>query len=118
MPITNTANSSPFVNLLTALPGGIEAQERRGQHELVNSTNLPTDCSPEDQAKLEAAGVVFGAVVPDDDIFREATLPQGWQLKATEHSMWSELVDQEGAVRASVFYKAAFYDRSAFMRVR
>jgi hypothetical protein len=29
--------------------------------------------------------------------------------------MWSKLVDQNGSERAAIFYKAAFYDRSAHM---
>src|SRR6185436_8068032 len=32
---------------------------------------------------------------------------------ATDHSMYTDLVDDKGRVRASIFYKAAFYDRKA-----
>ena len=42
-------------------------------------------------------------------------LPAGWKKQATDHSMWSKLLDESGAVVASIFYKAAFYDRIAEM---
>jgi hypothetical protein len=45
-------------------------------------------------------------------------LPDGWQKRATDHDMWSELVDADGVVVASMFYKAAFYDRRAFLRMK
>jgi len=31
--------------------------------------------------------------------------------------MWSYLLDEHGRRRVAIFYKAAFYDRSAFMRL-
>ena len=36
---------------------------------------------------------------------------------ASDHSMWSKLEDENGVEIASIFYKAAFYDMSAFMRL-
>jgi len=60
-------------------------------------------------------GIVFGEKV--DDLFTSVTLPEGWHKEATEHAMWSKLIDDQGRERASIFYKAAFYDRSAFMSI-
>jgi hypothetical protein len=97
-------------------PSAIEAQEARGQQELVNNTQLPVKCSPVLKAKLQYAGVVFGNETPDDKLFCYATLPTGWKKQATGHSMWSELVDDQGVKQAMIFYKAAFYDRDAFMQ--
>jgi len=96
-------------------PGAIERQEAQGQEQLVNSEQLPVNCVGKE--KLEAAGVIFGDPLPDDPLFCEAKLPDGWKKEATDHSMWSKLVDGYGNERASIFYKAAFYDRDAFMRV-
>lgn len=96
-------------------PTAIHAQELRGQQELVNNTQLPVSCPPSLKAQLEAAGVVFGSETPGDSLFCMATLPNGWKKVATDQSMWSRLVDETGAVRASIFYKAAFYDRDAFL---
>ena len=102
-------------NFLTAAtPGGIEAQEAAGQATLCASATLPKEmrgkCTRE---LLEKWGFKFGSDA--DDIFISATLPPGWKKQATDHSMWSRLIDEKGRKRASIFYKAAFYDRSASM---
>lgn len=95
-------------------PGaGIEAQERTGQSQLVHSDRLPAKMG--DQAAYEALGFTFGPVDEDDPLFRPATLPQGWEKRATDHSMGSVIVDTLGRERVSIFYKAAFYDRDAHM---
>ncbi len=44
-------------------------------------------------------------------------LPAGWKKISTDHAMWSNLVDDKGRKRASIFYKAAFYDRSAHLQL-
>lgn len=95
--------------------GAIEHQEKQGQGELVNSHNLPTQVDSESKAALTAAGVVFGPPVEGDEMFCAAILPAGWKKESTDHSMWSKLVDDKGRTRAMIFYKAAFYDRSAHM---
>jgi len=96
-------------------PRAIEAQEKRGQQELVNSAQLPVKCPPDLKAKLTAAGVVFGSGTPGDSLFCSATLPKGWKKVGTDHDMWSHLVDDKGVKQAMIFYKAAFYDRDAFL---
>jgi hypothetical protein len=94
-------------------PGGIEAQEARGQRQFVNSATLPRRCIGCTREQVERMGVVFGADV--DALFVNVTLPDGWSKVPTTHSMWSELRDAGGHVRAGIFYKAAFYDRDAHM---
>jgi hypothetical protein len=94
----------------------IMAMEAAGQAQLVNSDRLPTDAREGDEPYL-ALGFTFGDPDPSDKMFRPATLPPGWSRKATDHSMWSKLVDELGRERVAIFYKAAFYDRSAFMRL-
>lgn len=94
--------------------GYIEAQEARGQRELVESTDLPTDAHGRD-ADFEALGFTFGAPHSGDPLFRPATLPEGWRREGSGHAMWSYIVDNKGRQRVSIFYKAAFYDRKAFM---
>lgn len=93
---------------VAARPGGIEAQEKAGQTELVNSTNMPLEL---DREAFEAVGFKFGN--PIDEVFQEAQLPDGWTRAATYHSMHSDILDEQGRRRVSVFYKAAFYDRRA-----
>lgn len=110
----NTSNTRPedfLVDSITVGTGNaIEMQEAQGQRSFVASETLPMD-GP--KAPLEAAGVKFLHPVEGDPIFQFVQLPEGWKKKATDHAMWSELVDDKGRKRAGIFYKAAFYDRSA-----
>lgn len=105
-----------FGNAMAALlPGGIERQEAEGQRTFVASDSLPVDgIDAKKQAELEAMGFVFGDLM--DGLFIECKLPPGWKKVATNHSMWSELVDDQGKEQAMIFYKAAFYDRKAFIQ--
>lgn len=103
--------------IIASTPGGIEAQEARGQQDFVTSETLP--CKPASyheseesmRQKLESLGIEFVEQV--DDLFWYVHLPKGWTKKPTDHSMWSHLLDEKERKRASIFYKAAFYDRSA-----
>lgn len=122
----------------------IENQEKRGQADVIRNQRLPkmiNDTSlshdiywkgvTDDMDYEERRGIVtrnrieytklqyekMGIKIIDgcDDLFWNVTLPDGWQIKATEHSMWSNLYDDKGRKRANFFYKAAFYDRDAFI---
>jgi hypothetical protein len=55
--------------------------------------------------------------VDGDPLFRQATLPTGWAREGSEHSMGSYIVDELGRRRCSIFFKNAFYDRSANLSV-
>lgn len=106
----------PMMLLFEALITGnssnaIENQEKRGQSDFVNSEVLPKKCNGCNRKQLENIGIVFGKDA--DDIFVYVVLPNGWKKNPTDHSMWSNLVDDKGRKRASIFYKAAFYDRDA-----
>jgi len=101
-------------------PGAIEAQETAGQRELVNSSQLPIKVnSPygiDIREKYQSMGILILDRKKDDDaLFYDVILPKDWKLTATDHSMWSNLIDDEGKIRANIFYKAAFYDRDAFI---
>jgi hypothetical protein len=50
----------------------------------------------------------------NDDLFLNVVLPDGWEVKPTEHSMWNDVIDENGRKRISFFYKGSFYDRDAF----
>jgi hypothetical protein len=117
----NTSKRPNELHLLGMLSEGqtgyIEGMEAAGQRQLVNSDRLPVDTTPGDLAEWKALGFTFGEPDPNDPMFRAATLPVGWSRQPTDHSMWSKLVDEHGRERVSIFYKAAFYDRSAFMRL-
>lgn len=97
--------------LVAATPGGIERQEAMGQASFVGTLGILPKESPRPQ--LEKLGFVFGTDA--DDLFVNVTFPPGWNKKASDHSMWSYLLDDKGRERARIFYKAAFYDRSAHL---
>ncbi len=115
---TEEAINNPLLGLMAGL--NIEGQEKRGQSELVNSCQLPSrhgghgkDGSAFEQ--YEKMGIKVIGLTKGDTMFAEVELPEGWKKRGTGHSMWNELVDDKGRVRATFFYKAAFYDRDAFI---
>lgn len=112
--IRNTTNEDPMVLLVETMgSGGIERQEARGQRELAADSALPT----EGLSSLPAEwGITSLGVRDGDPLFTNVQLPDGWKVQPTGHSMWSDLLDADGKKRAAIFYKAAYYDRRAFIR--
>lgn len=123
IPVGTGADVEPVPTDLAALAGmalGVSAMatvvERDGQRGLVQSqARLPKMMDDEDRKALKKAGVKFGKV-QDDGLFVQAKLPPGWRVLPTDHALWSDLVDDRGRKRASVFYKAAPWDRNASLR--
>ncbi len=116
----NTSDTDPlqFLVASAALGGSsaIDTQSKQGQRSFVASDTLPTDMSLEAKEALESSGVVFHGVVPNDLLFQYCTFPPGWR-KVQDNMYWSNLLDQYNRTRASIFYKAAFYDRSSHLNV-
>jgi hypothetical protein len=109
-----TALNGDLANaLIASTPGGIEQQEAQGQRELVESSIIPKNIRGATREDLTALGFNFGADA--DDLFVTCELPVGWTKRATDHSMHSDLLDEQGRQRAGIFYNAAFYDRCAYM---
>lgn len=52
-----------------------------------------------------------------DPLLAPMFLPEGWERRASDHSLYSYLVDGSGANRVMVMYKGAAHDRDAWMRV-
>lgn len=101
--------------LVAATPGGIQAQESRGQQALVAQCLFPVRIAQRGitHEMLTAKwGITFEPGIVDG-LFYKANLPPGWSIRPTEHSMNSDLVDSQACNRAGIFYKAAFYDRNA-----
>jgi len=112
----NTSKRDPLLHLALAMGGSsgfIEDMEKQGQRELSESEVLPTRGLESCRELIESNGGSIGEPVKGDEIFTSVTLPTGWKIKPTEHAMWSDLLDANGNKRAAMFYKAAFYDRSA-----
>lgn len=74
---------------------------------------LPTEMNKQDRAIFESWGVKFLGPKKDDSLFQRVVMPKGWKIEATDHGMWYKVKDENGFVRASMFYKSAFYDRAA-----
>lgn len=65
--------------------------------------------------KYEEMGI---AIVGDhDDLFYNVRLPEGWKIEDTDHPMWNVLLNDKHEEVATFFYKAAFYDRDAFINL-
>ena len=113
--------STPEMLGIAVGEGRIEASEARGQNDFVNSSTLPmsTGAGVGDSELYKKAfpklGIKVGEVV--DDLFVNVILPSGWTRKGSDHDMWSHLLDENKCERMSIFYKAAFYDRSAYFSV-
>jgi hypothetical protein len=125
--VVNTAKEHPARLLLEAMAnptGHIEAMEARGACELAESDILPAEGLTEFRITYqerwkgwhEKCGIEILGPVEGDEIFLKVKLPAGWKKELTDHSMWTDLLDERGRRRAGVFYKAAFYDRSAHIQ--
>jgi hypothetical protein len=115
MAITKTdTDEANFHWVMGGNPRAIEAQEARGQAQLVATVDkLPSAIRKREQ--WEALGFTFGPPDEKDPLFCAATMPPGWAKRATDHSMWVDVVDDKGRKRGAMFYKAAFYDRHAHL---
>ncbi len=116
---TNTKNNQNPEWLLGGNPNAIEEQESEGQNELIASLQLPRKCnSPygtNTATQYHKMGIKVFTTSKGDDLFLGVKLPDGWKKESTDHSMWNNLVDDKGRIRAKFFYKASFYDRDAFV---
>jgi len=117
--VENTENNPKQEWTIGGNPQAIEAQEARGQEELIESLQLPKKCnSPRGLNASEVyhkMGIKTLTGSKGDDLFIGTKLPKGWKKESTDHAMWNNLIDDEGRNRASIFYKASFYDREAFI---
>ncbi len=101
-------------------PNAIENQEREGQKKLADSnTQLPRKVNSGATDVREAYRKMGITITSEgeDSLFFNVELPTGWEVRPTNHSMWNNLVDDKGVTRATIFYKAAFYDRDAFINI-
>jgi hypothetical protein len=114
--IEDTSARDPLLHVVGAFGGTdryVAEMESAGQRQLVNSDRLPTDIDDRSRKGMLELGFVLGDPDPADPLFMPVTLPEGWSRQGSDHAMGSYIVDQNGRKRVSIFYKAAFYDRSA-----
>lgn len=119
-----TVEQNPELFMLQALVSGgdigsiITDQEAKGQKELSQSQLLPTEGIDDVGVMLRKYGGDVFDPVQGDEIFTHVRLPEGWKIKPFEGSPYhSNLVDSIGRKRAFIYYNAAFYDRSACIKL-
>jgi hypothetical protein len=102
-----------ITNTTGQFTANILAQEAMGQRELIASDQLPIHGIHD--ALCEELGIKILDVPSADPVFCHVKLPNGWQKvpDPKADNRWTLLVDAEGVTKARIFYKAAFYDRSA-----
>jgi hypothetical protein len=95
--------------------GGSQAilnQEARGAAAAREAKHIPKNRSGITDEQLKALG--FDLTGEGDDLFDGAVFPEGWAIESDrEDPRHMVFKDEKGRVRASMFYKAAFYDRYA-----
>jgi hypothetical protein len=121
-PIENTRERDPPIHLFGMVAAGpekyLQDMQAGGQRQLAKSSQIPRDTRGITKEQLTELGFEFPETNrAPDDLFMDATLPAGWSLKPDEGgSYWTYILDTNGLRRFMIFYKAAYYDRSAFMK--
>ncbi|CAN5711925.1 hypothetical protein BH11PAT2_BH11PAT2_08820 [soil metagenome] len=99
----------------------IAEQEVSGRQSFIESDTLPTMIWSGSRNSLEEAGVKFLAIVDDDPKFQYVELPEKWKKiphpTVDGNDFWTCLIDETGATRAEIFFKAGFHAREAWMRI-
>lgn len=93
---------------------GLEAVQNAEQNRARSACRLPIKMYPSKEA-FEDLGFTFEDI--GDNVLCQATLPDGWKLKADGGGYWTYLIDEKGRERGCYFYKGAFYDRSGHMHL-
>ena len=116
--IVNTSRNPRPEWLFGVNSPAIENQEAQGQKEICEAEQLPrTDGGKDLRDRYTKLGVKVLKETKGDDLFYDVTLPKEWKIISTDHSMWSNLVNEKGEIVANIFYKAAFYDRAAHTHI-
>lgn len=101
----------------------IIGQEAEGARSMVVNDVLPRQGTIErhmfdelSKEQIESLGFVLGE--PRDRLFINATFPPGWTKMPSGHNLYTYLLDEQGRQRATIMYKAAFYDEDAWISWR
>ncbi len=94
----------------------IKSQELNGQLDVLSMKLIPRSVGyPATQETIERMGIKITGTL--NDLFFTCEFPEGWKIVPSDGPMWTYLIDKSGNQRASIFYKAAFYDTDAFIKV-
>jgi hypothetical protein len=89
----------------------VDEMGKQKQAQMARAERIPRRCNLKPE-QLEALGFVLGEDT-GDRLFISATLPPGWEIRSSDHYMWSYVHDERGRCRASLFYKPDFWDQDA-----
>lgn len=104
-----------LMDMLDGKKDVVERSEKREQENTVRNERLPIKANGHSiSAEEQYAKMGIEVIGAYDDLFFSVKLPKGWKIEATDHSMWNNLIDLNGKIRATFFFKGAFYDRDAF----
>lgn len=95
------------------MSGEIRNAERRAFSRMLEAGRLPRPQSQADAHALRKMGVRLRG----DGLLLNARLPDGWQAIQTE-DRHGQLLDPQGRVRATLFYKGSVYDTRGHLQVR
>jgi hypothetical protein len=98
-----------------SLDKALDDQQEQAQETFSNSGTLPL-VGTEDRKPWEAMGFKF--TDEKDNLFVRVDMPEGWKFGKQEGGYHSYLLDDQGRSRAYMFYKGAFYDQDAFIRLK
>ncbi len=119
--VENTTKRKSPLDWLLANKNPIQVQEEKSQKELEESLQLPLELNtPHGKNVVELyhkMGIKTFVPSKGDTMFIGVKLPEGWVKKATDHAMWSNLLDSKGRKRASIFYKGSPYDRKSHIDI-
>jgi hypothetical protein len=114
--MTDKDAAGMILKAMIGIPIGqqIEDQEAKGQELVSKLCLIPKDVRDRKLADLILEG--FVCLKDFDDLFFQMNLPEGWRILASRKgSYWSTILDELGKIRYRLFYKAACYDRRAFI---
>jgi hypothetical protein len=113
------AMESPVLGMFGAMQSnGNLLSEREGAAEAKQMRELPVNGTKGREDEWKTLGFEFGEP-EDDELFRPVLKqPDGWHLKSEGHDpRHMILLDNKGRRRGTMFYKNAFYDRKADIRL-
>lgn len=120
--------------LLSAMSGvdtntSINNIEIRGRDNILNKTQLPiyantinnkrffTKEETKDLVLKKYKEIGIEIINEENDLLYNVKLPNNIKLKSSESNYWTYLTDENEKELASIFYKAVFYDRDAFINI-
>lgn len=67
--------------------------------------------------KYEEMGIKIINEMLEDSELIEVKLPEGWKKQYTDHSMWTNIINEKGDKVFEYFYKSNPWDREAFSNI-